>query len=54
MNKMFYMFMLLTLISTIKLSGQVLIGPEIGVSYLPFTLYVGSTDTENKSNRLDA
>lgn len=45
-------FLVLLCFSSLKLTSQITLSPELGVSYLPFTLY--GANTENKSNRIDA
>jgi len=50
MNKLILIILLLSGFTNAS-KGQITISPEIGISYLPFTLY--GANTENSSNRID-
>lgn len=50
MNRLILMILLLSSFMNAS-KGQITISPEIGISYLPFTLY--GANTENSSNRID-
>ena len=52
MNKILTITILLLFLSINNLSSQVTISPELGVSYMPFTLY--GANTKNVSNRIGA